>query len=492
MSGCDYYQELISRMLDEDLTRDERAALAEHLGTCRECTAMYQAFSILSDNLSSDLEEPPEELTDNIMAEIRREEIVRRNRAENHRRGEQHKSGGLRLTRQMKSLIAAAACVALLIAAIGGVAIVNNSRNETAVYEGRTSRVTSGTTEEVTAEAASIAAPTPTVAPTPTPFANYSVSAASELPDSENYGYVPDKSTPTAPVQSEAPIVFPDFTPAPTPTPASTPVVTPTPTPVPTPTPTPVPTVEPTPAATPAPTAEPTPEPTAEPTTEPAAEPTTSASGAEIADSNAESAQADTNVSVAAPDSAATMPDSTPASAEPAEPTDNAGEAAENNIVRNIDLREIDATGLCAQLFTNAETEDETEAAAASAKSVQDSDVQQGEDEAPAAPTPPVDGETAVTDAAPPMVSEPAPLDEQLKALLPEGVEPEYLDVITYKQGEDERVILVCIYDDTLLVLTHDDNKQPVTFTPGFTAEEYIGIIDGFINLANEMAAQQQ
>ena len=36
MSGCEYYQELISRMLDEDLSRDERAALAEHLGTCRE------------------------------------------------------------------------------------------------------------------------------------------------------------------------------------------------------------------------------------------------------------------------------------------------------------------------------------------------------------------------------------------------------------------------------------------------------------------------
>ena len=37
MSGCEYYQELISRMLDEDISRDERAALAEHLGTCREC-----------------------------------------------------------------------------------------------------------------------------------------------------------------------------------------------------------------------------------------------------------------------------------------------------------------------------------------------------------------------------------------------------------------------------------------------------------------------
>lgn len=490
MSGCDYYQELISRMLDEDLTRDERAALAEHLGTCRECTAMYQAFSILSDNLSTDLEEPPEELTDNIMAEIRRGEIMRRNRAENHRRSEQRKSGGLRLTRQMKSLVAAAACVALLIAAIGGVAIVNNSRNETAVYEGRTSREAFGNTATVATQEASVAAPTPTAAPTSTPFANYRVSAASEVPDSENYGYVPERSTPTAPVQSEAPMVFPDFTPAPNAmsTPAPTPVVMPTPTPVPTPTPTPAPTAEPTPAATPEPTAEPTPEPTAAPTAEPAVEPTVPAAGAEIVDSNAESAEADTNVSVAAPDSAATtMPSATPEDTVAA-PTAGEADNGEADIVRSIDLRAIDVTELCAQLLTNAEAEEEKAEGADAAAPV----AQPVESAAPQAPTPPVDGHSAVTDAEPPVVSEPEPLDEQLKALIPEDVEPEYLDVITYKQGEEEYVILVCIYEDTVLVLTHDDNKQPLTFTPGFTAEEYIGIIDGFINLANEMTAQQQ
>ena len=94
MSGCEYYQELISRMLDEDISRDERAALAEHLGTCRECAAMYQAFSALSDTISSGMVDPPEELTDNIMAELRRSEIRRKNR---------------RMPRQMKNLIAAAA-----------------------------------------------------------------------------------------------------------------------------------------------------------------------------------------------------------------------------------------------------------------------------------------------------------------------------------------------------------------------------------------------
>ena len=70
MNGCEYYQELISRMLDEDINRDERAELARHLETCPECRMMYQAFSTLSDTISCDLEEPPENLTDNIMAEI--------------------------------------------------------------------------------------------------------------------------------------------------------------------------------------------------------------------------------------------------------------------------------------------------------------------------------------------------------------------------------------------------------------------------------------
>ncbi len=111
MSGCEYYQELISRMLDEDISRDERAALAEHLGACRECAAMYQAFSALSDTISSGMVDPPEELTDNIMAELRRSEIRRKNR---------------RMPRQMKNLIAAAACAAVVIAAVGGAAIVGN------------------------------------------------------------------------------------------------------------------------------------------------------------------------------------------------------------------------------------------------------------------------------------------------------------------------------------------------------------------------------
>ncbi len=82
MNKHEHYQELISRLLDEDtsLTAEENAALQAHLAECAECTAMYEAFSALSGFVGGELEEPPESLRENVMAEIRREEIRRRNR----------------------------------------------------------------------------------------------------------------------------------------------------------------------------------------------------------------------------------------------------------------------------------------------------------------------------------------------------------------------------------------------------------------------------
>ena len=80
MERCACMQELISRMLDEDLNADEQAALAEHLESCGECRAMYEAFAAVSAALGGELEEPPESLSENVMAEIRRGEIRKRNR----------------------------------------------------------------------------------------------------------------------------------------------------------------------------------------------------------------------------------------------------------------------------------------------------------------------------------------------------------------------------------------------------------------------------
>lgn len=79
MENCALMQEMISRMLDEELSAGEQAALAEHLAICPECRALYQAFAAVSGTLRNDLAEPPESLRENVMAEIRRERIRKRN-----------------------------------------------------------------------------------------------------------------------------------------------------------------------------------------------------------------------------------------------------------------------------------------------------------------------------------------------------------------------------------------------------------------------------
>jgi hypothetical protein len=79
MENCAFMQEMISRMLDEELNPEEQAALAEHLAVCPECRTMYQAFAAVSDTLRGDLAEPPEALRENVMAELRREQIRKRN-----------------------------------------------------------------------------------------------------------------------------------------------------------------------------------------------------------------------------------------------------------------------------------------------------------------------------------------------------------------------------------------------------------------------------
>lgn len=80
MEQCAHMQEWISRMLDEELSAEEQAALAKHLKECPECRNVYEAFAAVSDALRNDLTEAPESLRENVMAELRREEIRKKNR----------------------------------------------------------------------------------------------------------------------------------------------------------------------------------------------------------------------------------------------------------------------------------------------------------------------------------------------------------------------------------------------------------------------------
>ena len=106
MHSCDYYQELISRLVDGEISREEHEALMAHLNTCSRCNAMYAVFHDLSDILSETPEPLPEGLHENIMAGVRRSEIIRKNR--------RLRAFGLR------TALTAAACAVLVLFAASG------------------------------------------------------------------------------------------------------------------------------------------------------------------------------------------------------------------------------------------------------------------------------------------------------------------------------------------------------------------------------------
>lgn len=101
MSSCEHYQELISRLVDDELSAEEQAVLVSHLEHCPDCAALVQAFQSISGVIAEDLEEPPEALSENVMAELRREAIKTKNRKK----------------RRWKGPLATAACLAVVIAA---------------------------------------------------------------------------------------------------------------------------------------------------------------------------------------------------------------------------------------------------------------------------------------------------------------------------------------------------------------------------------------
>lgn len=102
MTECEYYQQLISQRLDGELTAAQEHELAEHLSRCADCRAVDAAFRALSEGFADSAEDAPADLCENVMGEIRRENIRKTNK-----RGSK---------RTWRSLLATAACFALICA----------------------------------------------------------------------------------------------------------------------------------------------------------------------------------------------------------------------------------------------------------------------------------------------------------------------------------------------------------------------------------------
>ena len=102
MNDCEYYSELISSMLDGELSGQQCEAVQKHIELCPDCKAMYDAFSALSAALSDGLEDAPDGFAENVMAELRRTEIKKKNSRK----------------AQVKRIIAAAACFVVIAGAV--------------------------------------------------------------------------------------------------------------------------------------------------------------------------------------------------------------------------------------------------------------------------------------------------------------------------------------------------------------------------------------
>ena len=255
MNSCDYYQELISRLIDGEISREEHEALMAHMNTCSRCNAMYAVFHDLSDILSEEPEPLPEGLHENIMAGVRRSEIIKKNR--------RLRTFGLRMA------LSAAACALLVLFAASGfgpgkrAADVSLRTQEAAeqLYQATqapTVESLPAPTENVFTLSAQTAAPTPVwtaPAETPTTYASPDVRLAAGNSVNETYNTLqPEQYNPyqddryAAPVTAQTPAqaqyyepftaaqYYEPFTAAQTPVPAA--VQTPVPTVAQTPAPT--------------------------------------------------------------------------------------------------------------------------------------------------------------------------------------------------------------------------------------------------------------
>ena len=170
MSECSKYRELICSLVDEELNTQTREALLSHIEGCGECKALYEAFSALSFAVSEDIEEVPEALHENIMAGVRRSALRNKNKK--------------RSLRQTRSLLAAAACFAVVIMSAFGISKTMESRKGDVINDMAAVKAETQAAAADTAEAAKTAETAPTAMPqanasTPTPKPASSVNPVS-------------------------------------------------------------------------------------------------------------------------------------------------------------------------------------------------------------------------------------------------------------------------------------------------------------------------
>ena len=114
MREHEYYQELMSRLLDEGLTAKEERELKEHVRACPDCAKLFSAFSAVTVSLREDMAEPPAELSKGVMDRIAADK-EERPKVIHVQRPELERQRPKRRQRRGWTGVAAAACLVLVI-----------------------------------------------------------------------------------------------------------------------------------------------------------------------------------------------------------------------------------------------------------------------------------------------------------------------------------------------------------------------------------------
>lgn len=152
MNTCERYAELISGMIDGELSGEEQRSVLAHIEQCESCRRMYEAFSLVSSAIGDEMVEPPEELSEKVMASVRREAVKRKNTKR----------------KQLWRVLTAAACVALVCAFVlpGRLLRADSAAPEAAVAGGKmTARVLMAPDQAAPAEMPAAPMPMPEPAP---------------------------------------------------------------------------------------------------------------------------------------------------------------------------------------------------------------------------------------------------------------------------------------------------------------------------------------
>ena len=101
MTDCVKFQEMISAMLDGEISASQREAIEQHIAACPECAAMYADFAALSGVFEESVEEVPAALHSRIMKGVRISQKPKKP-----------------LIIQLRPYMSAAACLVVLIGAV--------------------------------------------------------------------------------------------------------------------------------------------------------------------------------------------------------------------------------------------------------------------------------------------------------------------------------------------------------------------------------------